>query len=996
MAGTKLPFAPGDVRGRQMGNYEVLCRLSAGGMAEIFLASKRGLAGFHKPVVLKKILPDIQGQEEFVQMFLDEAKVTAAFNHPHIAQVFDLDVDDGELFLAMEFVPGATLLEVARACRAANEPMPVGLGLAAVRDTALALHYAHTFTDALGQSSPVIHRDVAEKNIMVTYEGVTKLLDFGIAKSQAAASRTAAGMVKGTSGYMSPEQILGEPLDARSDLFSLGVVLHECLTGMRLFPGKAPMAVVNAVLKGPIPEPSRTNKAIPPELDAIVLKALARKRADRYATTLEFARALERAVGPLIWLPEQSSELLRRLFAERREQTRQLLASGRAGVDSTGVVKLAQLFPDREAPATPPPAPATPPRLPTISAPQLPAPGPARVEETELVSYSVVAKPPASSPASPPGDKRTASSSQFPSTPPPPPPETGVLTPPQSTSRVRPPARASVDPSTLPSLPVLVEPPRAPSSAPARAAVDPSTLPSLPVLVEPPRALRSPTPLDQTRAEPRARSLGRSDAVPVLQETREPAPKTAVIRPPRPSPTGEQPVSSDPDATQPRYDATRAARRPSMAHLDAVTLPTGSPTFPPGPSAPAVPPAPCVLSPEGPTVPLMRSPLARPPHVEDDDGPEFLTTPFLAPPSASARPPEEPENEDEPEEIRTAPFQLPPAAASRPLHPGPRNEDPDEEDLTPAHPHSISRKHVPVKPEDGEEEATVSGAPPSEPSRRGVLWATLLLLLLLGGLAVLVVLRLDGGLLSSRLFPQPPPVATEAPARDATPAPAPARTGESAPVPVAPEAAAASVPPVEAAAPASDSPTATPEAAAPTAALAPAPTEGSAATGTGSPEAKNEALPAGGDAAEASPEEQAPPAEAPESAQPAKRGKVAPSRRTQRTPAPATATAETSPERVTTADEADRAWQALERERAGTAEPSGGKGFLTLATVPYAKVYLGSRLLGETPLFRVPFAPGKHTLRLAAPNTKPLKLQVEIKAGEVTSIRAPLEELSRE
>jgi serine/threonine protein kinase len=1031
MAGSKLPFAPGDVRGRQMGNYEVLCRLSAGGMAEIFLASKRGLAGFQKPVVLKKILPDIQGQEEFVQMFLDEAKVTAAFNHPHIAQVFDLDVDDGELFLAMEFVPGATLLEVARACRAANESMPVGLGLAAVRDTALALHYAHTFTDALGQPSPVIHRDVAEKNIMVTYEGVTKLLDFGIAKSLSAVSRTAAGMVKGTSGYMSPEQILGEPLDARSDMFSLGVVLHECLTGMRLFPGKAPMAVVNAVLKGPIPEPSRANKAIPPELDAIVLKALARKRADRYATTLEFARALERAVGPLIWLPEQSGELLRRLFAERREQTRQLLASsGRAGVDSTGVVKLAQLFPEKDGPATPPPGPATPPsspgvaapgsppartptgpRLPTISAPHLPSPGAVRSDQTELVPHPVVA---AKAPTSLPGDKRTASS-QFPASPPPPPEETGVLPPPASRSR---PVRTPVDPSTLPSLPVLVEPPRAPSAASrALASVDPSTLPSLPVLVEPPRPVRAPTPLEQgrapspeqTRAEPRARSLSRSEAVPALEETREPALKTAIIRPQRATPTGEQPAASDSDATLPRYDASRAARRPSLSHLDAVTLPTGSSLFPPGPSAPAAPPAPAPLPPEPPTAPARRSPLARPPvKPEEEEGPEFLTVPFLsAPPTASARPPPvEPEDEEGPE-FRTVPFQSAPSAPSRPF-PGPRSDEPDEEDLTPAHPHSLSRKRLPVEPEDdAPEEVTMAGAASSRPPRRGVLWAVLLLLLLVGGLAALVVLRLDGGLLSSQLFP-PEPEATRLP----TPlpqAPARASTGDAAPAPVAAEAPAASATPEavapapaaapeaaatpEAAAATPEAAAATPEAAAPTTALAPAPTEVAAGTGTGSPEAKNEALPASEEPAEASPKD-----EAPEPPQPVKRGKVTPSRRAQRTASNTanTPNVETSPEQVTTADEADRAWQALERERTDAAEPSAQKGSLTLVTEPYAKVYLGSRSLGETPLFRVPFAPGKHTLKLVAPHFKPLKLQVEIKAGEVTSIRAPLEKLSRD
>ncbi|MFB1480481.1 protein kinase [Corallococcus sp. RDP092CA] len=394
MAGTTLTLTPDGFRGRVLGKYEVLCRLSTGGMAEIFLAAQRGLAGFRKMVVLKQILPDIRGEEEFVRMFLDEAKVTAAFNHPHIAHVYDLDVADGELFLAMEFVPGATLVEVARACRSAHEPIPIGLSLMSVRDTAVALNYAHSFTDPLGRPSPVVHRDVAEKNIMVTYEGVTKLLDFGIAKSLARAGRTAVGMVKGTSGYMSPEQIMGDPLDARSDLFSLGVVLHECLTGMRLFYAKSAEAMMNAVLSGDVPPPSRVNKEVPPELDAIVLKALARRREDRYSTTLEFARAIERAVGPRIWHPEQSSELMLRLFAERRDQTRLLLMSAQSSGDGTSsetqVAKVIAGGGDVPEPVVAPPAsalpqgsstlppraPAAPPKAPApAKAPPAPAPG---------------------------------------------------------------------------------------------------------------------------------------------------------------------------------------------------------------------------------------------------------------------------------------------------------------------------------------------------------------------------------------------------------------------------------------------------------------------------------------------------------------------------------------------------------------------------------------------------------------------------------------------
>ncbi|WP_244982309.1 protein kinase domain-containing protein, partial [Corallococcus exercitus] len=421
MAGTTLTLTPDGFRGRVLGKYEVLCRLSTGGMAEIFLAAQKGLAGFRKMVVLKQILPDIRGEEEFVRMFLDEAKVTAAFNHPHIAHVYDLDVADGELFLAMEFVPGATLVEVARACRSAHEPIPMGLSLMAVRDTAVALNYAHSFTDPLGRPSPVVHRDVAEKNIMVTYEGVTKLLDFGIAKSLARASRTQVGMVKGTSGYMSPEQIMGDPLDARSDLFSLGVVLHECLTGMRLFYAKSAEAMMNAVLSGDVPPPSRVNKEVPPELDAIVLKALAKRREDRYGTTLEFARAIERAVGPRIWHPEQSSELMLRLFAERRDQTRLLLMSGQSTGDGTSSeTQVAQVLArgaDVPEPVTVPPTgalpqisstlpPRTPAAPPKAPAPAKAAPAPAlgtgRRNTTEELAVRKPAPPPASRRVSPP------------------------------------------------------------------------------------------------------------------------------------------------------------------------------------------------------------------------------------------------------------------------------------------------------------------------------------------------------------------------------------------------------------------------------------------------------------------------------------------------------------------------------------------------------------------------------------------------------------------
>ena len=347
MTAQTLPLSPDRYTGRKLGKYEVLCQLSSGGMSQIFLAFQRGHAGFRKLVVLKQILPDIKADEDIVQMFLDEAKITAAFTHPNVAQVYDLDTQDDELFLAMEFVPGATLIEVARACREAGEAIPLGLSLMAVRDTALALHYAHTFRDPVGRPRQVIHRDVAEKNILVTYEGLTKLLDFGIAKATGRATRTAAGKVKGTSGYMSPEQIRGEELDPRSDLFSLGVVLHECLTGMRLYYDKDPEAGMLAVFKGAPPPPSEGNPDVRPELDEVVLKSLAHARADRFATALEFARAIERVSGRDLWHPEQSAEFMAGHFEHRREQTAGLLEGLRFG-EKTNSGKVPSLPPGGE------------------------------------------------------------------------------------------------------------------------------------------------------------------------------------------------------------------------------------------------------------------------------------------------------------------------------------------------------------------------------------------------------------------------------------------------------------------------------------------------------------------------------------------------------------------------------------------------------------------------------------------------------------------------
>jgi len=292
-------------------------------------------------VVLKTILPDTRGHEDIVRMFLNEARVTAEFSHPNIVQVYDLGIENDMLFLAMEYVQGCNVVEMVRACHAAQQTIPMGFTLSIVRDTALALSYAHTFMDMRHRKKPVVHRDVAGKNIMVTYEGTTKLLDFGIAKTQGGSSHTFAGTVKGTSGYMSPEQILGKPLDGRSDIFSLGIVTHECLTGYRLFHESAPEKKKTAVLDNKILAPSSINPDIPKALDAVIMKALERNPENRFQTSLEFARALEEAAGEWMWRAEQVGELVSLHFSQRRQQTRKLIEDVQARLnDFTGQIRI--------------------------------------------------------------------------------------------------------------------------------------------------------------------------------------------------------------------------------------------------------------------------------------------------------------------------------------------------------------------------------------------------------------------------------------------------------------------------------------------------------------------------------------------------------------------------------------------------------------------------------------------------------------------------------
>ncbi len=312
-----------ELKGRKLGRYDLLHRITRGGMSEVLLGQQRGHSGFRKLVVLKRVAADNAFSADAAQqMLIREARLTSGFVHSNIAQVFDLELFEGNHFLAMEFVPGVTLSELVQAARDKRERLPLGLCLAIGRDLAEALHYAHTFTEVSGRRRPVIHRDVAPKNVMIRWDGVTKLLDFGLAKAIDGPSQTLAGTVKGTVRYMSPEQIHGSPLDARTDVFSLGLVLYELVTGA---PTMTPEDDQPPALRGALPSPSSRMAGTPSWLDGLLAKMLAPDREVRMASAREVSRELQRLGMNELWEQDAVANYLEFLFAQERAQMQQML-----------------------------------------------------------------------------------------------------------------------------------------------------------------------------------------------------------------------------------------------------------------------------------------------------------------------------------------------------------------------------------------------------------------------------------------------------------------------------------------------------------------------------------------------------------------------------------------------------------------------------------------------------------------------------------------------
>ena len=263
-------------------------------MAEVFKAKMFGVEGFEKIVAIKRILPEVAEDAEFIKMFVDEAKIAVKLQHPNVVQIFELGKIDESYFIAMELINGKDIKTIRKRLKRVELLMPVEQSAYIISQVCDGLDYAHRKTDEKMNPLNIVHRDISPQNMIVSYEGTVKLIDFGIAKAKSKSTKTQVGMLKGKFSYMSPEQVNGQPIDRRSDIFSLGVVFFEMLTGKRLFLGKNDVETLEKIRKAEVVPPSYFNSDVPPELDRIVLKALAKDREDRYQWASEFSEDLKK------------------------------------------------------------------------------------------------------------------------------------------------------------------------------------------------------------------------------------------------------------------------------------------------------------------------------------------------------------------------------------------------------------------------------------------------------------------------------------------------------------------------------------------------------------------------------------------------------------------------------------------------------------------------------------------------------------------------------
>ncbi|GAB5544087.1 MAG: hypothetical protein SangKO_038470 [Sandaracinaceae bacterium] len=287
--------------------YELLGRLAYGGMAEIFLAREVGQQNTRRMMVVKRVLPHVAEDPHFVDMFVDEARLAMQLSHPNICHVYSFGEAEGTYYIAMEWVNGMPLSKIIRRAKD-GEGLPIPLVLKVIAQVAEALDYAHRASDASGEPLGVVHRDVSPQNVMVSYDGVVKLLDFGIAKAASHSTRTEAGVIKGKFAYMSPQQCVGEPIDARADIFALGICLFEALTGKNPFRRKTEFDTMTRIVGDPTPDARERRADIPDAIQDVLDKALMKQPERRFQTAGEMQMAIE-AVIPTLGMPVNSTRI---------------------------------------------------------------------------------------------------------------------------------------------------------------------------------------------------------------------------------------------------------------------------------------------------------------------------------------------------------------------------------------------------------------------------------------------------------------------------------------------------------------------------------------------------------------------------------------------------------------------------------------------------------------------------------------------------------------
>lgn len=529
----------------EFGQYTLLERIAVGGMAEVWKARMKGVEGFQKTVAIKRILPHLTDSSDFVTMFIDEAKLAAQLNHNHIIHIYDLGKIGDDYFIAMEYVDGKDLRTILNTAREKEQPLPLGLALLVASRLASALEHAHSRKDFDGKPLGLVHRDVSPQNVLISFEGDIKLCDFGIVKAVTKASKTQMGALKGKLQYMSPEQAWGRPVDARSDIFSLGALLFEMLTGRRLFSGDSEMSVLDAVREGRIQAPRDLDPRIPLEVNALVLKALARDPEDRFETAGQLQQELDALLASLKPTPSTTDlgRYMRRLFGEVRAETESAAPAPAAAAVPSAV----PAAPVR--PAMPSLAPAAGAEVSQVvpaarksnqallwiglaallalavggffyldrSAPTAPAPSPPAAQEVTAPDAG------AAEPISPPEESAAA------------PPQEAVQEPVTAPASVvaaapEPPARAAATPAP-------VEPTRAAPEAPAPRPQPPGTAetrPAAPPAPEPAAEPPAPAPTPSAAPEP-APAPTPAPAPPVVAPA--PAPATAPVTPAVPPPS---------------------------------------------------------------------------------------------------------------------------------------------------------------------------------------------------------------------------------------------------------------------------------------------------------------------------------------------------------------------------------------------------------------------------------------------------------------------------